>query len=54
MYLLLCKAVSDSLDILSESYDTQSMNSVQFWLEEAMIRAEYGYMSTAESECEEE
>jgi hypothetical protein len=54
MYLLLCKAVSDSLDILSEGYDTQSINSVQFWLKEAMIRAEYVYMSTAESECEEE
>ena len=54
MYLLLCKAVSNSLDILSEGYDTQSINSVQFWLKEAMIRAEYVYATTAESGCEEE
>ncbi|MGI6125181.1 MAG: hypothetical protein ACOYIG_13570 [Acetivibrionales bacterium] len=52
MYLLLCKAVSDSLDILSEGYGTQSINSVQFWLKEAMIKAEYAYASTVESECE--
>lgn len=54
MYLLLCKAASDSLDILSEDYDTNSINHVRFWLKEAMIRAEYVYMSTAESNCEEE
>ncbi|NBK99398.1 MAG: hypothetical protein EOM50_15530 [Erysipelotrichia bacterium] len=54
MYLLLCKAASDSLDILSEGYDIHSINSVQFWLKEAMIRAEYVYMSTAESDGEDE
>ncbi|MEA4989045.1 MAG: hypothetical protein VB095_13375 [Anaerovorax sp.] len=54
MYLLLCKAASDSLDILSEDSDANSINHVRFWLKEAMIRAEYVYMSTAESDCEEE
>lgn len=51
MYLLLCKAAYDSLDILSEAYDTNSMNHVRFWLKEAMIRAEHVHVTTAE-ECE--
>jgi hypothetical protein len=53
MYHLLCKASSDSLDILSEGDDTDSINYVRFWLKEALIRAEYVYASTVESECEE-
>lgn len=51
MYLLLCTAVSASLDLLSEDCDTNAISAVRFWLKEAMLRAEHVYLVTAE-DCE--
>lgn len=54
MYFLLCRAVSDSLDILSEDHDKDSINRVHFWLQEATIRAEHIYIVTAKGDNEAE
>lgn len=50
MYALMCGAVSDSLDLLSGDINTDSINSVRFLLQQAMIRAEHIYVITAEEE----
>ena len=52
MYALMCKAVSDSLDILSKNNDTNSINSVCFLLEQAMIQAENVYIVIAKGDYE--
>jgi len=51
MYALMCKAASDSLDILSQNTDTNSINSVRFLLEQAMIQAKNIYIVTAKGDC---
>lgn len=50
MYTLMCGAVSDSLDILSGDLNTNSINSVRFLLQEAMISAEHVYVITAKGD----
>lgn len=46
----MCGAVSDSLDILSGDLNTNSINSVRFLLQEAMISAEHVYVITAKGD----
>jgi len=52
MYALMRKAASDSLDILSQNTDTNSINSVCFLLERAMIQAENIYIGTTKGDYE--
>lgn len=52
MYTLMCAATSDSLNILSYGSDEDSINSVRFLLQQAMMRAEHVYMVTARGDYE--
>lgn len=54
MHALLCGAASDSLDILSQSADEQAVLSVQFLLQQALVRAEGVYAKTASGDYEAE
>lgn len=54
MYALLCDAASDSLDILSQGTDEQAILSVQFLLQQALMRAENVYIRTASGDYQAE
>ncbi|MDL2215789.1 hypothetical protein LJB77_01820 [Ruminococcaceae bacterium OttesenSCG-928-N02] len=47
MYALVCGAASDSLDILRQGSDEQSILSVQFLLQQALMKAENVYIKTS-------
>ena len=47
MYMILCGAASDSLDILSHGYDEQSVRSAELLLQQTLMRAEDVYIHTA-------
>jgi len=47
MYTLMCRAASDSLNILSHPLDDDSINSVRFLLQQALMGAENIYTKTA-------
>lgn len=51
MYLLLCGAASDSLDILSQGSDQRAIFTVQLLLQRALMCAEDVYMKTASGGC---
>lgn len=51
MYTVLCGAASDSLDILSKGSDEQAIFSVQFLLQQALMRAEDVYIHPASGDC---
>jgi len=50
MYALMCGAASDSLSILSHPLDDDSINSVRFLLQQALMRAENIYIKTASND----
>lgn len=50
MYAIVCAAASDSLNILTKDSDEQSLYSVRFLLQQALLKAESIYIKTSSGE----